>query len=160
VLDDLELAVLALGDDVLGDELTARDLLGDRLHDGVVRPDRIGRDDVDVGERQRFGDGFATGDQELLVLFGGGRSRRGDNRHCWPPFNRSPRTAGPQPRDVLWLALPVHRLASPSAAARPTFTDSPRLRLRLALPSQTRLAFGCGSPYLRSSCAARSRPGC
>src|SRR2546426_3898963 len=27
------------------------------------------------------------------------------------------------------------------------FTDSPRLRLRLALPSQTRLALGCGSPY-------------
>src|SRR5947208_16335911 len=44
-------------------------------------------------------------------------------------------------------ALLIHRLASPSAAARTaTFTDSPRLRLRLAPPhSQTRLACGCGS---------------
>src|SRR5213594_1055662 len=42
---------------------------------------------------------------------------------------------------------PIHRLASPPAAARTTrFTDSPRLRLRLARPdSQTRLACGCGS---------------
>src|SRR5438093_129763 len=40
-----------------------------------------------------------------------------------------------------------HRLASPAAAARTaTITDSPRRRLRLALPrSQTRLAGGCGS---------------
>src|SRR6267378_1694793 len=45
VLDDLELAVLAFGDDVLGHELAARDLLGDRLHDRVVRADRIRRDD-------------------------------------------------------------------------------------------------------------------
>src|SRR5213594_1492359 len=42
---------------------------------------------------------------------------------------------------------PVHRLASPAAAARTLrFTDSPRLRLRLVRSgSQTRLACGCGS---------------
>src|SRR6266705_6918341 len=82
------------------------------------------------------------------------------------PFTDSPRLR-------LRLALPsqtrlafgcgspyLHRLASPSAAARPTFTDSPRLRLRLALPSQTRLAFGCGSPYLHrlASPSAAARP--
>src|SRR5204862_1521891 len=41
----------------------------------------------------------------------------------------------------------IHRLASPPAAARTaTFTDSPRLRLRLAPPhSQARLASGRGS---------------
>jgi hypothetical protein len=82
VLDDLELAVLALGHDVLGLQLAARDLLGDRLHDGVVRPDRVRGDHVQVGEGQRLGDGLAPGDQELLVLFGRGRSRGGDNRHC------------------------------------------------------------------------------
>src|SRR5713226_8570428 len=41
----------------------------------------------------------------------------------------------------------VHRLASPTAAARtPMFTGSPRLRRRLAHPcSQARLAYGGGS---------------
>src|SRR6266446_2430843 len=89
-------------------------------------------------------------------------------------FIGSPRTAGPQPRDVLRPALPLalsllvpriladdphdaaplddlavfaahldrwsdlHRLASPSAAARTPITDSSRF-------SQRRLAFGCGS---------------
>src|SRR5207247_5171803 len=42
----------------------------------------------------------------------------------------SPRTAGPQPRDVLWLALPRHNLASD---CRP----QPRDVLRLALPHHT-----------------------
>src|SRR5206468_2874818 len=56
------------------------------------------------------------------------------------------------PVDDLVVEAPrvyIHRLASPPAAARTTrFTDSPRLRLRLALPdSQTRLASGCGSRY-------------
>jgi hypothetical protein len=87
VLDDLELAVLAFGHDVLGYQLTARDLLGDCLHDRVVRPDRIRGDDVQIGERQRLGDGLAAGDQELLVLFTArGASRRGHNRHvAFPP---------------------------------------------------------------------------
>src|SRR5439155_21214680 len=42
----------------------------------------------------------------------------------------------------------THRLASPAAAARTTtFTDSPRLRLRLARPhSQTRLATRSAEP--------------
>src|SRR5207245_9435592 len=55
------------------------------------------------------------------------------------------RRAGPRRDDGDRLS--AHRLASPSAAARTaTFTDSPRLRLRLARPrSQTRLASGCGS---------------
>src|SRR5207247_6232467 len=42
----------------------------------------------------------------------------------------SPRTAGPQPRDVLQLARPLHRLASDGGDS---IADSPRLRLRLAL---------------------------
>src|SRR5439155_22346047 len=50
------------------------------------------------------------------------------------PYIRSPRTAGPQPRDVLRLAL---RIRSPrTAGAR----------------SQTRLACGCGSPCGPATC--------
>src|SRR5438067_1934107 len=44
-----------------------------------------------------------------------------------------------------------------------TFTDSPHLRLRLALPSQTRLTFGCGSHShhrLASPSAAAPETGC
>src|SRR5207249_12889 len=58
------------------------------------------------------------------------------------PVDRLERSA---PR-ALELALFVfHRLASPTATARTPITNSPRLRLRLAHPSQTRLAYGCGS---------------
>src|SRR5213078_2864949 len=82
VLDDLELAVLALGDDVLGDELAVGDLLGDRLHHGVVRPDRVGRDDVDVGEGEGFRHRLAARDQEFLVLR---RCRRRSRRYRHDP---------------------------------------------------------------------------
>src|SRR2546428_756142 len=79
VLHDLELAVLALGHDVLGHELAVGDLLRDRLHDGVVRPDRIRGDDIDVGQRQRLGHRLAPRDQKLLVFARG--LRRRDCRH-------------------------------------------------------------------------------
>ena len=58
VLDDLELRMLAFGDDVLAVHLAIGDHHRHGLHDGVVRADRIGRDDVDVGQPQRVGDGF------------------------------------------------------------------------------------------------------
>ena len=41
----------------------------DRLHDGVVWPDRVGGDDVDVGQTQRVCDGFRTGDEKLFFTF-------------------------------------------------------------------------------------------
>src|SRR2546425_7825265 len=53
---------------VLGDQLTVGDLLGDRLHDGVVGPDRIGRDDVDVGEGQGLGDRLARSEEHTSEL--------------------------------------------------------------------------------------------
>src|SRR5207245_8798372 len=39
---------------------------------GVVGANRIPRDDVDVGERQRLGDGLAPRDEELFVFADGG----------------------------------------------------------------------------------------
>ena len=73
VLDDLELAVLALGHDVLGHQLAVGDLLGDGLDDRVVRADRIAGDHVDVGEGEPLGDGFTARDEQLLLVGCGGR---------------------------------------------------------------------------------------
>src|SRR4029077_2545578 len=66
VLRDLELAVLALGDDVLGVLLTIGDLLGYVLHQRIVRPDRIRGKDIDVGQLRGHRDRLAAADQGLL----------------------------------------------------------------------------------------------
>jgi len=67
VLHDLELAVLAVGDDVLDIHLAVRDELGRRLHHAVVRPDRVGGHDVHIGQPDGLGDRLAAG-RELLGL--------------------------------------------------------------------------------------------
>src|SRR6059058_1461170 len=66
VLDDLELRVLALGDDVLAIHLTVGDQLRHVLHHRVVGPDGIGGDDVDVGELARHRDRLAARDERRL----------------------------------------------------------------------------------------------
>src|SRR5438067_1209384 len=66
VLDQLELGVLAFGDDVLAVHLAVGDHRRDRLHDRVIRPDRIGSDDVHVGQPQRVGDSLGAREQQLL----------------------------------------------------------------------------------------------
>src|SRR5207249_3948170 len=71
VLHDLDLAVLAVGDDVLDVHLAVGNELGRGMHHAVVRTDRIGGHDVDIGEADRFGDGLASG-RELLGLDVGG----------------------------------------------------------------------------------------
>ncbi len=58
VLHDLELAVLAFRDDVLGLQMAVGDLLGDRLHDRVVGPDRVRGHHVEVGQGQGLGTGL------------------------------------------------------------------------------------------------------
>src|SRR5206468_656439 len=67
VLHDLELAVLAVGDDVLDVHLAVRDELRGSLHHAVVRADRIRRHDVDVSEADRLSDRLAAA-HELLGL--------------------------------------------------------------------------------------------
>jgi hypothetical protein len=78
VLDDLELAVLALGHDVLGHQKPIGDLLGDGLHHGVVGADGIRGHHVDVGESQGLRAGLAPGDEHFLVI---GRYRLGLDGH-------------------------------------------------------------------------------
>src|SRR5947208_10554429 len=65
------------------------------------------------------------------------------------PFLRSPRTAGPQPRDVLRLALPSSQTRLAARVAEPPrpplgshypFTDSPRGARRRASAAAARLA--------------------
>jgi hypothetical protein len=67
VLDDLELRVLAVGDDVLGVECSVSDQLRERVHDFGVRPDRISRDHVDVSQAYALRDRL-TAVEQLLAL--------------------------------------------------------------------------------------------
>jgi hypothetical protein len=80
-LHHLELAVLALATMYSADQLAVGDLLGDGLHDRVVGPDGIGRDDVEVGEGQSLRAGFAARDEHFLVVGGRGRGGRGGRGH-------------------------------------------------------------------------------
>jgi hypothetical protein len=70
VLDDLKLRVLGFGDDILAVQLAVGHQLGHVLHHRVVRPDRIGGDDVDVGQFAGHGDRLAAADQRFLFLLG------------------------------------------------------------------------------------------
>jgi len=67
VLHDLELAVFAIGDDVLDVHLAVRDELRGGLHHAVVRADRVRGHDVDVSKADRLGDRL-TAAHELLGL--------------------------------------------------------------------------------------------
>src|SRR5947208_1446662 len=88
-------------------------------------------------------------DLEREVGENAGRVESGRCRHCWlrlrtTSFMASPRTAGPQPRDVLWLARPRRsdgcarrwsrsrrrRCCTPRRAARGSRAPSPRARAR------------------------------
>jgi hypothetical protein len=84
VLGDLELAVLALGDDVLGVLLAVGDLLRHVLHERVVRADRVRRQHVDVHELGGHRHRLAAADQRLLLDLGGPR-HRGVCVHYSPP---------------------------------------------------------------------------
>ena len=74
VLDDLELGVLAVGDDVFGVELSVGDDLRQRVHHFGVRTDRIRGDDVDVGQPNALRDRLAAV-QQVLPLPRTGRRR-------------------------------------------------------------------------------------
>ena len=80
VLDDLELGMFALGDDEFAVEIAVGNHLGNVLHDGVVGPDRVGRDDVDIGQPAGVGDRLGAADQLLRSagddLFRGSGFRR------------------------------------------------------------------------------------
>ena len=65
VLHDLELRVLAVGDDVLGVEVAVGDHARQEVHHFGVGPDRVSRDDVHVGQAHAVGDGLAAGQQVL-----------------------------------------------------------------------------------------------
>src|SRR5690606_34794679 len=81
VLHQLELRVLALGDDVLAVHVATSDQLGHSLHDRVVRANGVGREDVAVGHAERMGDGFRTCEKQLL-LASGGLNGRGVRSNC------------------------------------------------------------------------------
>src|SRR5581483_2989214 len=97
VLHDLELAVLAVGDDVLDVHLARGDELRGGLHDAVVRTDRVRRHHVDVRETDRFGDGLAAR-CELLDLDLAAFALFGVDRHqSSPPVAGLPPTGAPAP---------------------------------------------------------------
>ena len=67
VLNDLELRVLALGDDVLALELPVGNQLRHKLHDRVVWPDGIGRQHIHICQRAGDGNGFSAAYQLLSL---------------------------------------------------------------------------------------------
>src|SRR5207247_8605830 len=68
VLDDLKLRVLGFGHDVLAVQLTVGHQLGHVLHHRVVGPDRVGGDDVNIGQLASDRNRLAAADQRLLFL--------------------------------------------------------------------------------------------
>src|SRR5579875_56275 len=97
VLDDLELAVLAVGDDVLGVELAVGDQLRDLVHHLRVGADGVCRDYVHVGQPHTVGHGLTAGEQLLgLVDRDGLRCS-----HCaLSPRGCAPTTCSPAPQLV------------------------------------------------------------
>ena len=104
VLDDLELRMLAVGHDVLGVELAVGDDPGEVVHHLRVRADRVGRDDVHVGQADGLRHRLAAGEQLLPLVRDG---LLGESHRVATSFRvRRARTAGAgrtsTPVPVMW----------------------------------------------------------